>query len=126
MKVDSRTVTVAVAGLLLTAALGVLAGKTVGAVAGALAALAGLVASAVVSVVLERQSRHAAEAARNQELLEMFAPPRPISETVSPGEGPGRGVARYLRAEERVVPFRGRPELDELLAWCGAGGHVRV
>jgi hypothetical protein len=35
-------------------------------------------------------------------------------------------VARYLRAEEQVVPFLGRPELDELLAWCGAGGRVRV
>jgi len=40
---------------------------------------------------------------------------------VSPGERPSLSVARYLRAEEQVVPFRVRPELDELLAWCGTG-----
>jgi hypothetical protein len=45
---------------------------------------------------------------------------------VSPGDRPALSVARYLRADEQVVPFRGRPELDELLTWCGAGGRVRV
>jgi len=45
---------------------------------------------------------------------------------VSPGDRPALSVARYLRADEQVVPFRGRPELDELLAWCGADGRVRV
>ena len=45
---------------------------------------------------------------------------------MSPGERPGLSVARYLRAEEQVVPFRGRPELDELLAWCGTGERVGV
>ena len=45
---------------------------------------------------------------------------------MSPGGRPALSVARYLRADEQVVPFRGRPELDELLAWCGADGRVRV
>jgi len=45
---------------------------------------------------------------------------------VSPGDRPALSVARYLRADEQVVPFRGRPELDELLTWCGADGRARV
>lgn len=77
MRVDSRTVAVAAAGLLVTIALGALAGGTAGVAAGVIVALVGLVGSAVVTVVLERQSRLAADAARKQELLEMFAPPRP-------------------------------------------------
>ena len=80
MRVDSRTVTVAAAGVLLTAALGALAGKSVGVAAGILAALVSLVGSAVVTVALERQSRQAADAARKQELLDMFAPPGPLAE----------------------------------------------
>ena len=35
-------------------------------------------------------------------------------------------VAHYLRPEEAVVPFRTRPELDELKSWCGSGGHAAV
>ena len=45
---------------------------------------------------------------------------------MSPGERPVLSVARYLRAEEQVVPFLGRPELDDLLAWCGAGERIGV
>ena len=37
----------------------------------------------------------------------------------------GLPVARYLRPEEAVVPFRDRPELGELLAWC-TGGEERA
>jgi len=77
MRVDSRTVAVAAAGALVTIALGALAGRTAGVAAGVIAALVGLVGSAVATVVLEKQSRQAAVAARQQELLEMFAPPRP-------------------------------------------------
>src|SRR5690242_9734661 len=33
-------------------------------------------------------------------------------------------VARYLRPEEQVVPFKARPELDELLSWCATEAHV--
>ena len=40
------------------------------------------------------------------------------------GEPAGLSVARYLRAEEAVVPFRSRPELDELLSWCVSGDHA--
>jgi hypothetical protein len=77
MMVDLRTVAVAVAGVLVTIALGIASGRTAGPTAGAIAALVSLVGSAVVAVVLERQSRQAADAARKQELLGMFAPPRP-------------------------------------------------
>jgi len=35
-------------------------------------------------------------------------------------------VARYLRPEEQVVPFRERPELDELRSWCGTTESVAV
>ncbi len=35
-------------------------------------------------------------------------------------------MARYLRPEEKVVPFRARPELDELLGWCWSRGHVGI
>jgi hypothetical protein len=45
---------------------------------------------------------------------------------VRPGEHAGLPVARYLRPEEAVVPFRDRPELDELLHWCVTGGHAAV
>ncbi len=41
-----------------------------------------------------------------------------------PGEQAGLAVARYLRPEEAVVPFRRRPQLDELLSWCVSGGHA--
>ena len=43
-----------------------------------------------------------------------------------PGEHAGLPVARYLRPEEAVVPFRARPELDELLGWCVSGGRAAV
>jgi hypothetical protein len=49
-------------------------------VAGALAALAGLVPSVVGAGLMERWSRNAARARRRQELLEMFAPPRPTGD----------------------------------------------
>ena len=64
--------------MLLTITLGALAGATKGILAGVLAALVGLVASFVVAVMIERQARQAGDAARKQELLEMFAPPRPL------------------------------------------------
>jgi hypothetical protein len=43
-----------------------------------------------------------------------------------PDEHAGLPVARYLRPEEAVVPFRARPELDELLSWCVSGGYAAV
>jgi tetratricopeptide (TPR) repeat protein len=45
---------------------------------------------------------------------------------VTPAEHAGLPVVRYLRPEEAVVPFRSRPELDELLRWCTSGGHAAV
>lgn len=45
---------------------------------------------------------------------------------MSPGARPGLAVARFLRPEEQVVPFRARPELEELVAWCTRGGRAGV
>lgn len=42
------------------------------------------------------------------------------------GERAALEVAKYLRPEEKVVPFRARPELDELLSWCTTGGHSAI
>ena len=38
----------------------------------------------------------------------------------------GLPVARYLRPEEAVVPFRPRPELGELMDWCTRRRHAAV
>jgi tetratricopeptide (TPR) repeat protein len=43
-----------------------------------------------------------------------------------PGDVTDLAVARYLRPEKQVVPFRPRPELAELLDWCVNGGHAGV
>ena len=43
-----------------------------------------------------------------------------------PSQRAGPPVARYLRPEEKVVPFRARPELDELRRWCASRDHVAV
>jgi hypothetical protein len=45
---------------------------------------------------------------------------------VTPDEHAGLSVARYLRPEEAVVPFRVRPELAELVDWCVTGAHAAV
>jgi hypothetical protein len=45
---------------------------------------------------------------------------------VRPDKHAGPPVARYLRPEEAVVPFRHRPELDELFRWCVADSHAAV
>jgi ABC-type antimicrobial peptide transport system permease subunit len=81
MNVDSQTVTVAVAGLVVSAILGALAGTTAGIREGILTALVSIVASAAVSIVLESRTRHVAEAKRKQELLEMFTPPQPRNDS---------------------------------------------
>lgn len=85
MRVDSRTVTVAAAGVLVTIALGALAGSTAGVAAGVITALVCLVGSVVVTLVWARHVRQAARAARKQELLEMFAPPKPVDEREDDG-----------------------------------------
>jgi hypothetical protein len=130
MRADPQTVAIGTAGALVTVAFGALAGSTIGPAAGALAALGGLAGTAAAAVVQERQARDSVRAKRKQELLEMFAFPRSLyseeDEESSPGEQPSLSVACFLRAEEEVVPFWARPELDELLAWCGAGAHVGV
>ena len=101
----------------LAVVLGALAGTQVGAGAGVLAALAGLVPPAVLAVAVERRQRNIAQMKRQQEVLRRFAPPKPTrnpegptndkeGERVKAGEHSGLAVARYLRPEEAVVPFR--------------------
>ncbi len=85
MRVDSRTVTVGAAGVLVTIALGALAGSTAGVAAGVITALVGLVGSAVVTLMWDRHARQAARAARKRELLEMFAPPKPVDDREDEG-----------------------------------------
>ena len=45
---------------------------------------------------------------------------------MTPGWPTALAVARYLRPEEAVVPFRDRSELGELLRWCTSLGPVGV
>ena len=45
---------------------------------------------------------------------------------MKPDKHAGLPVARYLRPEEAAVPFRRRPELEELLRWCTLTGHTAV
>ena len=45
---------------------------------------------------------------------------------MKPGEHAGLPVACNLRPEEAAVPFRRRPELEELLRWCTSAGHAAV
>ena len=42
-----------------------------------------------------------------------------------PGKVAGLAVARYLRPEEQVVPFRPRPELADLLDGYGMAGDLK-
>lgn len=120
---DSQAVGIGALALLLAVALGAAAGITAGAAAGVLAALAGLLASAVLSVAMKRRSRNAAWEEHRQDLLEVFAPPL-LAGSKDRGEQAGLAVARYLRPEEEVVPFRVRSELGDLLTWCGTAEHV--
>lgn len=78
--VDSRTVAMGAAGLLVTIGLGALAGSLAGVKAGIFSAVAGLAASVVANMVMQRQARDAVRAKEKQELLEMLAPPRPLDD----------------------------------------------
>jgi Tetratricopeptide repeat len=128
--VDGRTVAVAAFAVVLAVVLGALAGIHAGVWAGVLASLAGLVAPPVLAVAAQRRHRNIARIEDRQQVLRRFAPPKPTSdrdgEERRPDKPDGLPVARYLRPEEAVVPFRARPELDELLNWCVSGGHSAV
>src|SRR5215472_8468924 len=124
---DGRTVALGALALILALVLGGTAGTSAGASAGAWAALAGLVPPAVLAVAVERRARNAGRIQRRQELLKLFAPPQP-EEGAEPGNDVRAGlqVSRYLRPENQVVTFLGRPELGELAEWCVLGGHAGI
>lgn len=117
MKLDGRTVTTVLAAVVVALVVGAIAGTTHGAAAGAVGALASLLAGACFWVATEMWHRNITLENRRQEVLRRFAP-REL--TASPP------VAHFLWPEEAVVPFRPRPELDELMAWCVSGGHAAV
>ena len=121
---------IGVCAVVLAVVLGWVAGTWIGPGAGVLFSLASLVPPAVWVAATERRQRVNAEEKERQEILREFAPPAPMAddddEQAMPGQAAGRAVARYLRPEEAVVPFRDSRELAELLAWCIAGGHVGV
>lgn len=117
MRFDGRTGAVALASVVVALLLGAVAGTKSGASAGALAALASLLAGAVFWVATDQWQRHLARVNQRQEVLRTFAP-RELMDALP--------VAHYLWPEEAVVPFRARPELDELMTWCVSGGHAAV
>ena len=117
MRFDGRTVAIALASVVVALVVGAIAGTKSGAAAGALGALASLLAGAVFWVATDLWQRYIARVNRRQEVLRRFAP-RELTA--------GLPVAHYLWPEEAVVPFRPRPELDELMAWCASGEHAAV
>jgi tetratricopeptide (TPR) repeat protein len=115
VRFDGRTVAIALASLVVALLLGAIAGAKSGPAAGALTALASLLAGAVFWVATDQWQRHIVRVNKRQEVLRRFAP-RELSDALP--------VAHYLWPEEAVVPFRARPELDELMTWCVSGGHA--
>jgi len=115
VRFDGRTVAIALASVVVALLFGAIADTKSGAAAGALAALASLLAGAVFWAATDQWQRHTARVNKRQEALSRFAP-RELTDALP--------VAQYLWPEEAVVPFRARPELDELMAWCVSGGHA--
>jgi hypothetical protein len=68
-----------------------------------------------VEATADQLQRHIARVDKRQKALRRFAP-RKLTDTLS--------VAHYLWPKAAVVPFRARPELDELMAWCVSGDHA--
>lgn len=109
---NGRTVALALAAVVVCFVVGAIAGPGVG-----LATLAGLLATALFWAATVQWQRHIDRVNRRGEVLRTFAPPALMD---------ALPVAHYLRPEEAVVPFRPRPELDELMAWCVSEDHTAV
>ena len=112
MRFDKWTLVLGAAAVVLTAALGALAG----ALAGVLAALAGAVFVVLWQIASGRQARIQAGGDRLREAAAQMALPQGLSGS----------PAGYLRAEEKVVSFRPRPELDVLRDWLAADSPAGV
>src|ERR1700683_2089771 len=106
MRFDKWTLVSGAAALVLTVVLGALAG----ALAGVLTALAGAAFVVFGQVASDRQSKGRAASDQPREAEAKMTLPRAL-------EG---GPAGYRRAEEQVVSFRPRPELDDLRDWLAA------
>jgi tetratricopeptide (TPR) repeat protein len=117
VRFDVRSIAIALASVVVALVGGAVAGDLAGATAGAVVALVSLLAGAVFWVATDQGQRHLARVNRQKEVLRMFAP-REVTYNLP--------VAYYLWPEEAVVPFRVRPELDELMAWCVSGGHAAM
>ena len=115
MRFDGRTIAIAVASVVVALLLGAVQGTKSGAASGALAGLVSLLAGAVFWAATDQWQRHIARVNKRQEALGRFAP-RELTGAPS--------VAQYLWPEDAVVPFRGRPELDDLMAWCASEDHA--
>ncbi len=128
MGIDSRTIALTVLSVVAAVVLGFEAGVHAGAWAGVLTALAGFVPAVVWELTRDRRERNARAAGRREAALKPFAPPvaAPTADGAVAGSPVGHSAAWYLRPEARVVAFRPRTELDQLRAWCVAGGHLRV
>ena len=126
--IDSRTVALAVLSVVLAVVLGFEAGVHAGAAAGVLAALAGLLPAVVWELTRDRREQNARAAERRQAALKAFAPAPepPAAGGAVARSADGHSSAWYLRPEAQVVPFRPRPERNQLQEWCVAGGRLGV
>jgi tetratricopeptide (TPR) repeat protein len=109
---NGRTVALALAAVVVCFVVGAIAGPGVG-----LATLGGLLAGALFWAATVEWQRRIEQRNRLKEVHQAFAPPA-LMEALP--------VAYYLRPEEAVVPFRPRPELDELMAWSVSEAHTAV
>jgi tetratricopeptide (TPR) repeat protein len=124
VRVDSRAVGLAAFAVVAALVLGFAAG----ALPGVAAAFAGLVPTALWQLTLDRRTRRAAALTRRESALKTFAPTSLDDAYTEQGDKSPtpHGAAWYLRPEAQVVTFLPRPELNELLRWCIAGGRLEV
>ena len=124
---NSRVVALAVLSVVLAVVLGLEAGLRAGPLAGVLSALAGFVPAVVWELARGWRERAAGVADKRAAALEVFASAGPRADAgVGVDWAADSGAAWLLRPEAEVVGFRSRPELDELVEWCAAGGRLGV
>jgi tetratricopeptide (TPR) repeat protein len=124
MRIDPRAGALRVLAVAAAVGLGAAAGAMAGVRAGVLTALAGLFSVVLWQVAVDLQARRSTAGKRRAAALARYAVP--VAAGPGGGGGLAGGVARYLRPEARVVAFRPRRELDELLAWCVRGTGAGV
>ena len=112
MRFDKWTLVLGAAAVVLAVVLGALAG----ALAGVLTALSGAVFVVLWQIASNRQARIQAGSDRLRAAAAQMALPQGLSDS----------PAGYLRAEEQVVSFRPRPELDVLRDWLAAENPAGV